>query len=110
MNKNILIIFVALILIGCSDPLPNERLNYAGEWEGENMYLFISRDGGVEYERKSGSTTTSIDAPLKEFIGDDFVVGILFMDTTFEVSEPPHEFEGKWYMTVDGVRLTRIDD
>ena len=49
-----------------------------------------------------------VDAPLKEFKGDNFVVGIGFMSTEFAVSAPPHEDGGVWKMTVDGVELTRI--
>ncbi len=71
------------------------------------MSLLIFRDGTVEYERVDGNTTVSIDAPLKEFVEDDFVVGVWFIITTFDVSEPPEEIHGKWQMVVDGVRLTK---
>ncbi len=74
------------------------------------MSLLILKDGRVEYERVKGRTTVSIDAPLKEFVEDDFVVGLWFLTTTFEVSEPPEEIDGKWRMVVDGVRLTKVEE
>jgi hypothetical protein len=100
---------VLLALAGCSGiSVPHEKEDYVGHWEGEGMTLTIGRDGGVSYERKSGSGKTSVNAPLKSFEGDDFVVGVLFLTTKFEVTEPPHEADGAWKMTVDGVELTRV--
>jgi hypothetical protein len=57
--------------------------------------------------RAGATTTTSINAPLRQFEGDHFVVGIAFLSTTFEVSTPPHQEAGTWKMVVDGVELTR---
>jgi len=81
-----------------------------GEWQSNEMSLLILKDGTVEYERVNGRTSVSIDAPLKEFVEDDFVVGLWFITTTFDVSEPPEEIDGKWQMVVDGVRLTKVKD
>ncbi len=74
------------------------------------MSLLILKDGSVAYERVRGRATVSIDAPLKEFVEDDFVVGLWFLTTTFDVSEPPEEIGGKWQMVVDGVRLTKVEE
>jgi hypothetical protein len=71
------------------------------------MALLITQDGSVAYKRIKKGMTTSVNGPLKEFDGDDFVVGVLFMTTTFKVSEPPHKVKGRWQMVVDGVRLTK---
>lgn len=49
----------------------------------------------------------SIDAPLKEFQGDNFVVGVGPIATTFVVSARPHQDGSAWKMTVDGVELTK---
>ena len=46
-------------------------------------------------------------SPIKEFKGDNFVLGLASVTTEFVVSEPPHEVGGDWKMTVDGVELTR---
>ena len=72
------------------------------------MALLILQDGSFAYERLKGGATASINGPLKEFVGDDFVVGVWFFTTTFVVSEVPHEVEGQWQMVVDGIRLIRI--
>ena len=71
------------------------------------MYLLILKDGSVEYKRLKGGMTTSVSGPLKEFRGNDFVVGFAFFTTTFVVSKPPSENNGVWKMTVDGVELIR---
>ncbi|VUD61913.1 hypothetical protein TDB9533_02924 [Thalassocella blandensis] len=95
------------LLAGCSKPLPQDRLSYAGHWQSTNVTLIIHHDGTVNYERKSDGVTTTINAPIKTFNGNNFVVGIAFFTTEFTVTEPPMEENGQWYMTVDGVRLSR---
>ena len=108
--KKYLLVFFIILLSGCADPLPEDRLDYVGEWRSKEMGLLILADGSVSYKRLKGGATTSVSGPLKRFEGDDFVVGVLFMTTTFDVTEPPHEIGGAWTMTVDGVRLTRVSE
>jgi hypothetical protein len=102
------ILLSILALAGCAKPLPPERLSYAGDWRGAGMTLLITPDGRVEYERTEGSGSRSIKAPLKEFQGNDFIVGVGSMTTKFVVSVPPHQVLDSWEMTVDGVELKRV--
>lgn len=98
----------ALLLAACSDPLPQGRLGYAGEWRAPGVYLLVTPEGRVDYQRRRGTGNVSIQAPIKAFEGDNFVVGIGPFTTTFVVSQPPRMGEdGKWRMTIDGVELTR---
>jgi len=99
--------FIALLLVGCSRPLPAERTDYAGDWQAENMRLQIGSDGRVAYERVEGSNHKEVNAPLQSFAGDDLIVGVWFIRTTFKVSRPPHREGDAWKMTVDDVELTR---
>jgi hypothetical protein len=99
---------IATLLVACDKPLPPDKSNYAGEWKGGPISLVITSEGRVLYARKEGSMSKSLDAPVKEFKGDNFVVGVGFMSTEFVVSVPPHEESGEWKMTVDGVELTRV--
>ena len=71
------------------------------------MYLLITRDGSVSYKRLRRGTTTSFDAPLQRFVGDDVVVGVGPMRTTFVVSKPPYLDGTAWKIVVDGVELTK---
>lgn len=105
-----LVSLAILALVACAKPLPNDKSNYAGEWHGGSIALLITSDGRAIYERKEGGMSKKIDAPVKEFKGDNFVVGVGFMSTEFVVSAPPHEDAGVWKMTVDGVELTRVSD
>ena len=94
-------------LAACTQPVPPDRAAYVGEWRGTAMALLITQDGSVAYRRLHQGINKSIDGPLKEFRGDDFVVGIGPLSTTFVVDRPPW-FDGTdWRMTVDGVALTR---
>ncbi|MER2497388.1 lipoprotein [Vibrio neptunius] len=110
MKKTLIILLALLALAGCSKPLPEEKLSYVGEWQSAEMYLLILADGTVAYERLKSGGTTSINASIKEFVGDDFVVGFSFLTTTFVVSKPPQLIEGQWLMEVDGVTLVKTDE
>ena len=103
-----LLVLAPLILLSCSKPVPPEKQEYVGEWKSKEMYLLILADGSLRYQRLKGGGTVEVNGPIKEFQGDDIVVGIGFITTTFEVSTPPHEENGIWKMVVDGVELERI--
>jgi len=108
-NRMMLAILCAavLLLAACAVPVPPEKSAYVGEWAAPGMSLLITQDGSVTYKRIKGGATTTINAPLKKFEGDNFVVGIGLWTTTFVVSKPPGEEAGRWKMTVDGVELIR---
>ncbi len=110
MKKYLLLPIFICFLSGCAVPLPEEKLDYVGDWQSKEMRLLILADGTVAYKRFKNGGATSVNGPLKEFEGDDFVVGVLFMTTTFDVSIPPKQEGGYWYMTVDGVKLKRVDE
>tara|TARA_B110000211_G_scaffold10161_1_gene10745 strand:- start:395 stop:727 length:333 start_codon:yes stop_codon:yes gene_type:complete len=105
-----LLFLVCLVLAGCSNPLPDDKLAYVGEWQSKEMYLLILEDGTVSYHRLQRGGKTSINGPLQEFIGADFTVGISFLTTTFNVSQPPTLSNGKWTMIVDGVKLKKVEE
>lgn len=111
MRKMILscLILSCLLLAACAKPIPADRQAYVGEWRSETMALVISQEGVVSYERKTGSASTSIGGPLKEFKGNDLIVGVGPLTTTFVVSAAPQQVAGQWKMTVDGVELTRAE-
>ena len=97
----------ALLVAACSEPIPLERADYVGVWRGTDVFLQITAAGAVNYERRGGSGNVKIQAPLKRFDGDDFIVGIGPFTTRFKVSRPPHLDGARWRMVVDGVPLTR---
>ena len=97
-----------LLVAACSGtPLPADKASYAGDWRAANMRLVITPDGSVSYERREGANSKSINAPLQRFEGDNFVVGMGPLTTTFVVTKPPWRDEALWKMTVDGVELVR---
>jgi hypothetical protein len=104
----VVLLAALLILSACGQPVPDDKAAYVGEWRAQNMNLQLTKDGTVHYKRVRGSATTTIDGPLRRFEGDNLVVGIPFISTTFEVSKPPYQDAGTWKMVVDGVELTRV--
>ena len=97
-----------LLLAASAEPLPKDKLEYAGEWQGGTTRLVISPGGQCEYERRSNGNSVNLNAPIQRFEGDDFVVVVGVFTTTFVVSKPPHLANGRWRMVVDGVELTRV--
>ena len=110
LSRPILIALLTVMIVGCAQPLPPEKQAYVGEWRGEYVTLIIDAGGHVDYSYAKGNVTRSISAPLKHFEGDDFVVGVGPLATTFEVSIGPHDVDGVWTMVVDGMELTRVAD
>jgi hypothetical protein len=101
-------LLVGLVLVaGCANPVPPEKVAYIGHWQNQSVSLLITAEGRVEYRRARGSTTTSLKAPIKAFSGDNFEAGLGPLSTTFVVSKPPHQEHGVWRMVVDGEVLTR---
>ncbi|MEO8673763.1 MAG: hypothetical protein ABI411_20840 [Tahibacter sp.] len=100
----------ALALSGCGISIPPEKSAYVGVWRGPGLSLAISWEGSVIYRRVNGDLKTSIHGPLKAFDGDNFVVGIGPLATTFVVSVAPHREGVFWTMTVDGNRLIKCPE
>ena len=80
---------------------------YLGTWKGGGVSLSISADRSVQYEKKTGGSSKSVNAPVTRFTKDEFEVGAFGMTTTFKIDDPPHQDAGTWKMTIDGVELTR---
>lgn len=106
--------FFVICLLGlaaCAKPLPEDRKDYVGIWTGirdaEQMSLAIDAGGMVSYKREKPGMSKSVNAPIKAFEGDDFVVGVGPMTTRFKVTKRPRQVEGTWTMVVDGVELRR---
>jgi hypothetical protein len=111
MNKHVLtaiLLAATLTLSACGNAVPPDKSAYVGEWRARSMGLLITRDGSVAYKRIRGGVTTSVNGPLRRFEGDDFVVGLPLVSTTFRVSRPPYKEAESWKMVVDGVELTRV--
>jgi hypothetical protein len=99
-----------LALSACGIEVPPDKGDYVGRWKHPDMSLWIQADGHVEYRRDEGRVKTSVSGPLKAFDGDDFEVGIGWMSTRFDVTEPPHRDYGEWKMVVEGLELTRLEN
>jgi hypothetical protein len=103
------LILLLVFLAACSTPVPTDKSAYVGQWTAKDRSLLITQDGRVEYERKGaeGKGNVSIKAPIQEFDGNDFKVGIGIFTTRFVVSRPPFHDGAVWKMVVDGVELTK---
>ncbi|HKO62164.1 MAG TPA: hypothetical protein VJV03_13455 [Pyrinomonadaceae bacterium] len=103
-------------------PISADKLDYVGEWRGqtanESMTLNIASDGAVNYERKHRAGTQSVESSrsrsitggkISKFEGNDFVVKVLLVPTTFKVEKPPYRDGRRWKMVVDGMEVSRKD-
>jgi hypothetical protein len=96
MHKRVLIaaLLTATALSSCAKEVPPEKASYVGEWQAQTMALLITQDGSVMYKRIKGGMTTSVNGPLRRFEGNNFVVGVPLICTTFQVSSPPYQEGG----------------
>lgn len=92
-----------------AEPVPADKSDYVGTWQGKDMRLALSKDGKIKYKRDQEKKKVDLDIELLGFKGNNFDAGWSFMRSTFVVSKPPHREGGKWKMTVDGVEMTRED-
>ena len=106
----ILLLLAILGLAGCGQAVPADKQAYVGEWQSKGVAINIDQGGKVIYVKESGGSNSRVEAPLQGFTGNDFTIGLGPMKTTFKVSVPPHEDNGEWKMTVDGVELTRANE
>ena len=108
---NVLItLIITSLLFGCGKPVPPEKSSYVGEWQTKTMYLLITQDGSIVYKRIKAGMTSSVEGPLKGFVGNNFVAGIGPLATTFIVTKPPYQDDEKWKMIVDDVELTKTSE
>src|SRR5215831_19482809 len=72
------------VLTACSaKPLPPEKAQYAGDWQGLGMSLIITPDGSVAYRRLKGGGSVSVNGPINRYQGDNFCVGMIGLTTCF---------------------------
>lgn len=110
----VMLLTALIFVVQCASvQLPKDKQNYVGVWESERksptyMYLSISSNGQVSYKRVDSGKSNSLTAPIVEWKGRNFKVGVLSVTTEFVVRKAPYKSGGKWRMVVDGVELTRI--
>lgn len=105
----LLSILCAVIIGSCSSfEIPAEKNDYIGTWTGPSVFLQITPEAKLNYKKQEGSSTTSLNVPITSFEGDNFTAGVMGMETTFVVSQPPTlENNGMVFMVVDGNKLFR---
>ena len=97
-------------LLACStpQPLPAEKAEFAGTWEGDGVRIEITTDGRVTYDRKKGAGNEHIEGPIAGWGEGNFVVGVMTQKTTIDVDEGPHEESGTWTMVINGDTVYRL--
>ncbi|MEM9453365.1 MAG: hypothetical protein AAGF11_04250 [Myxococcota bacterium] len=102
------LLFATVLLSACQpQPLPPDKAEYAGHWRGGGVDLVIYPEGRAEYTKQEGKGTIEVSGPVG-WKGEDFVIAVMVVKTKFDVQQPPHEVDGIWMMTVDGIELTRV--
>ncbi len=106
----IALLLATLGLAGCGQSVPPDKQAFVGEWQSNGMAVNIAQNGKVIVVKEGSGGNTRVEAPLQGFTGNDFTIGLGPMKTTYKVSVAPHEDNGQWKMTVDGVELTRSEE
>lgn len=87
--------------------IPADKSAYIGQWRGNDMRFELTPAGMVHFKRRRSGGSTEINLPLQAFEGPNLTAGLGPASTTFVVTAPPHQVDGKWTMTVDGVEVCR---
>lgn len=107
-NRFFPVVATLALVAGCTKPVPPEHSAYVGEWRGEKMALIVEADGNVIFKHVEGAESTSLNDPIREFAGDDLVVGFWPFLTTIDVTAAPREENGVWRMAIEGVALEKV--
>lgn len=101
---------VALCLLAsCMAPVPPDKLDYVGMWQGKGMSLAINADGRIGYRTCRSWFCTVIEAESFSFTPTGLRFGFLLLRWNLRVDRPPHRLNGRWTMTIDGVDLVRLE-
>ena len=107
--RSALALVLLLVLAACAQPVPVDKREYVGHWQGEGVLLVIQANGHADYARARDRRRTSLEGPAHSFTTQGFKIGIGPLSASFRVQSPPRQRDGSWRMTVDGVELTRRD-
>lgn len=99
-------------LLACStpQPLPADKAEFAGVWEGDGVRIEITNEGRVTYDRKKGAGNEHVEGPIAGWGEGSFVVGVMTQKTTIAVGQDPHKEGGTWTMVIDGDTVYRTRD
>ena len=103
MKKVLVIALIALVTVftscGSKTPLTEDQKEYAGKWfASDGTWLQIYNNGGGDFKMSSSNVTGG-----STVITDNTItIGLLGLDTEFEIDESPYELDGAWYMELDG--------
>ncbi|MDP2387861.1 MAG: hypothetical protein Q8M29_15920 [Bacteroidota bacterium] len=88
--------------------IPAGKEDYIGTWTSDKITLKITAGGRVDYKKQTSEvSSTSVNGPIQKFEGNNFIVGALGINTTFIVTNLPHQEAGVIKMTVDGEELVK---
>ncbi len=105
-----LCLLLSLVLLGCSKPLPPDKIQYAGTWisADSRVNVLITPEGRIEYSNQQPGKSTSVSSPIKSFNEHGFDAGVGPLTTTFKVTQAPtQDNQGNWFMIVDGYTLAK---
>lgn len=94
--------------LNMTSPVLKGQEAYVGTWRGPGVELKITPSARLWYDRKESAdrgAEQAINFPISE-ISPSAIVG-KGGAVRLEVSEPPHQSEGRWLMKVEGAALVK---
>jgi len=108
MKKLIIFSLFTLLLVACSaDPIPEDKSDYVGVWQGGNIFLEIKADGNGSYAKIQQDASETVDAPIRQLGDGKIVLKYFLFSKTLELTRAPYQEDGKWKMIIDGVTLEK---
>lgn len=93
-----------LTFAGCeSTPVPADKQEFIGLWVASDRFISVFANGRIEYKEKLRLGFHNRVESGAEFKGNK----IEAMLSEYTIDEPPHQVDGVWRMTMDGVEYVR---
>ena len=88
--------------------LAGPKKDYVGSWSTASgkSTLDIKDDGSLKLVQDEKGSKETLSAPIAAFVGNDMEIRVGLV-IKLEVTEPPHQANGHWEMTVRGMKLSR---
>lgn len=106
----LLVATITLLLVGCAEPLSEEKLEFVGLWKSNQTSLLITQSGRLEYESQKGAVSTSVSMPIKSIDKSGIEGGFLFFSSSFELQGNPKKEDGMLVLVLDGEKLYKTDE
>lgn len=107
--RSIVPLLVIISLLGCTEPLSDDLLDFVGIWTSDQTRLTITEGGEFAYASTTANRQASVALPIVSISDSEIVVGGLFGKSRFQIDGRPSSRDGFLSLIVDGEVLMKMN-